>query len=325
MMINESVYERIQEKKKRLDSLRPLSSEAASRLRNNINIELTYNSNAIEGNTLTLQETKFAIEEGITVGGKPLAHYIEATNHYKALEFIEGTKEKIDDEFILKLHELILKGVSESAGRYRTLRVRIVGADLTPPEPGKLIGLMREFAGWVNTPGPDPIELAALAHHKLVKIHPFQDGNGRTARLLMNLILIRAGFPPTMLLFKDRKKYYSSLKTADYGEEAPFVNFIARNTEQSLNRYLEALERPTKANRHMLLSEAAAKYSGYSQEYLSLLSRKGLLGSTKISGKWMISREEMERYTPGGLRTKKKERKQKKPQPPGQRPALGDN
>jgi len=297
--------DRIRAKKRRLDALRPLPKEALDALRHQINIELTYNSNAIEGNTLTLQETRMAIEEGITSGGKPLKHYLEAANHEKALEFVEGVAKdcKINEELILQLHELVMQGVSEDAGRFRTRRVEITGATFRPPEPKDILPQMAEMMGLLKA-HLDAIDLAALIHYELVRIHPFSDGNGRTARLLMNLVLIRNGYPPTILLFDDRKKYYRVLRASDKGDEKPLINFIARSVEQSLNRYLHALEKPTERNKLIKLSEAA-QHCDYSQEYLSLLSRKGALGATKINGNWMVTREELDTYLKSASARKK--------------------
>ena len=301
MAISKFLMERILEKKKRLDSLRPLPKDALARLRHDFNIELTYNSNAIEGNTLTLQETRLAIEEGITSGEKPLTHYLEAVNHEKAIEFVEGlgSDRKINEELVLEIHELILKGTTDYAGRYRDTRVTVGGAGFLPPDPDSLLGEMKKIVEWVkkgvDDPDTEPLEFAAMAHYKLVRIHPFVDGNGRVSRLIMNLILIRNGFPPAMLLYTDRKKYYDVLRQADKGNFTPFLNFVARSVEQSLSRYLNAMEKPSAENKLMSLAEAI-QFCDYSQEYLSLLARKGRLGATKIGGDWMVSKEELKRY-----------------------------
>lgn len=297
MYLDSELYQRIVGKKKRLESLRPLPKDAVKRLRHQMSIELTYNSNAIEGNTLTLNETRLLLDEGITVGGKPLKHYLEATNHKTALKFVESITNKrreIDEIVILELHEILLKGVSEYAGRYRDRRVRITGAIFTPPSPDKIIKLMAGFSDWLKSTELNSIEKAALAHYKLVKIHPFFDGNGRTARLLMNLILIREGYPPTILRYVDRKKYYRVLKEADKDNPLPLVQFIARAAEQSLNLYLEALDPSTK--KELIPLKEAAKHCDYSQEYLSLLSRRGLLGATKINRTWHVSPEDLQAY-----------------------------
>lgn len=298
MLINEGTYARIKEKKSELDSLRPLSKEQVEKLHHQMNIEFTYNSNAIEGNTLTLQETKLTIEEGITVGGKPLKHYTEAINHERALEKIEAIakgKKKVTLEDVQEIHGMIMKSLSDYAGRYRNRRVIATGAGFTPPNPKEIIPLMVELEKWMNSPQENIIEFAALAHYRLVRIRPFFDGNGRTSRLLMNLILFRSGYPPTILKRVDRGKYYRVLREADRGDSVPLVNFVARAVEQSLNIYLNAFKKPTSKNEMISLAEAT-KYCDYSQEYLSLLSRRGLIGATKIRRNWFITREELEKY-----------------------------
>lgn len=305
MFIEKELLERIEEKKKRLDSLRPLPVEALKKLKERLNIELTYNSNAIEGNRLTLRETQLVIQEGITISGKPLKYHLEATNHEKALEWVEeiATKRrKIDEETILLIHEMIMKSISEEAGKFRLERVRITGATFTPPGPEKLLRLMRELTEWINSKkDTHPIEEAALTHYKLVYIHPFIDGNGRTARLLMNLMLMIKGYPITILLKVDRKKYYSSLDEANKGNYAPIVNFVARAVERSLSLYLEAVE-PIKTKEsaeeteYISLKEAT-KYCDYSQEYLSLLARRGKLEAIKIGRNWVTTRKAIKEYT----------------------------
>ena len=148
-MINKELLNRIEEKKKKLDNLRPLPKSALEKLKERLNIELTYNSNAIEGNRLTLRETQLVIQEGITISGKPLQHHLEAINHENALEWIEEIvtkRKKVDEELILLIHEMILKGISEEAGRYRSVRVRITGAKFTPPGPEKIIREIDELS-----------------------------------------------------------------------------------------------------------------------------------------------------------------------------------
>ncbi len=140
-----------------------------------------------------------------------------------------------------------------------------------------------------------PIELAAVFHHKLVSIHPFDDGNGRVSRLLMNLLLINSGYTLTVIKKVDRKKYYDTLQKADNGNLKPFVNFIARCVEQSLDIYLKAIEPSTKKNRLMNLAEAS-KLTPYSKEYLSLLARKGMISATKVGRNWHITQEALEQY-----------------------------
>ncbi len=317
-LIDEEILERIIEKKKRLDSIRPVSKPALQQLKERFVVEWTYNSNAIEGNTLTLNETRLVLERGLTVKGKSLREHFEAVNHKDAIIYLENilslrsarsrlfphggkiaqNKKPVTEELIKKLHAIITKCINDAeAGVYRNVRVRILGAAFTPPNPLKIPNLMSEFTGWLNTAKIQPVELAALAHHKLVYIHPFSDGNGRTSRLLMNLILMRAGFPPAVVLNSDRKKYYDRLKQADLGNAVPFVNFIGQSVERSLDLYLEVLE-PVKPeeNKELISLAEAAKSTPYSAEYLSLLARKGKLGAVKISRNWMISRDALRRY-----------------------------
>ncbi|MEA3342866.1 MAG: Fic family protein [archaeon] len=300
-LIDAHILERICEKKKRLDSIRPLSKAALQRLKERFCVEWTYNSNAIEGNTLTLNETRLVLERGLTAGGKTLREHFEAVNHMEAIGYVESmvkSKEQVSEDMIKKMHAIVMKGINDDeAGVYRTARVRILGAVFTPPDPVKIERLMPELVRWINTEKVHPVELSALAHYKLVHVHPFGDGNGRTSRLLMNVVLMRCGFPPAIVLNVERKKYYDRLKKADQGNVKLFVNFIARCAEQSLDLYLEALE-PVKEgeDKELVSLSEAARGTPYGQEYLSLLARRGKLGAVKISRNWMISKDDMRKY-----------------------------
>ncbi|MEA3254282.1 MAG: Fic family protein, partial [Candidatus Altiarchaeota archaeon] len=293
MIIDKTIYERVVRKKGELDALRPLPKNVLEKLRKQFAIELAYNSNAIEGNSLTLKETQLVIEEGITIKGKPLREHFEAINHQKAFEFLEGIvnkKTRITEDVIKDIHKIILSGIDDDyAGRYRNINVRILGATRkflqgknfvpqdkvqlyptvkSPPRFEKVPRKMKEYVDYVND-NPDKlnvIEMAALIHYRLVEIHPFTDGNGRTTRLLTNLFLLRHGYPVTMVLKVDRKKYYTRLKEADRGDINPFVDFIGRTVERSLNLYLDVFK---KGSEYISLTEAS-KGSPYSQEYLSL-------------------------------------------------------
>ncbi len=299
MLINKNIHERIVEKRRELDDLRPLPKNVLGKLKKQFAIELAYNSNAIEGNTLTLKETQLVIEEGITVKGKPLREHFEAINHQKAFELLEGIvnkKSKITEDVIKDMHKIILSGIDDDyAGRYRNINVRILGAIKSPPRFEKVPKKMKEYVDYVNT-NPDKlnvIELSALIHYGLVEIHPFTDGNGRTARLLMNLFLMRHGYPVTMVLKVDRKKYYSRLKEADKGDVSPFVDFTGRAVERSLNLYLDVFKT---GSRYMSLAEAS-KDSVYSQEYLSLLARRGRIDAIKLGRNWHVKKEAIEEYS----------------------------
>jgi len=298
-LVDEKIHERILAKKLQLNSDRPLSKEIVGQLRRNMEIEYTYNSNAIEGNTLTLRETQLVIREGVTISGKSLNEHLEAKNHPKAIEYVENLAESISlsEAEVLKVHEIIFSGILENAGNYRNGQVYIEGSEYMPPPAFEVPGLMRELLNWLekNPQELRPIEKAAVFHYRLVAIHPFDDGNGRAARLMMNLVLIRHGYPVTVIKNVDRRRYYDTLRKADSGDPKPFVNFIARCVEQSLDLCLNAVERSTEENKLLSLADAA-KLTPYSQEYLSLLARRGLVAATKMGKDWHVTPKALEDY-----------------------------
>lgn len=304
MIMDKNLYERITKKKKEIDSLRPLPKSALGRLRHQFAIELAYNSNAIEGNTLTLSETRLVIEEGITIKGKPLREHFEAINHQKAFDFLEGlvkSKTPITEHVIKGIHKIITSGIDDAyAGRYRDVNVRILGAVKSSPRFEKVPEMMKAFVEHISI-NPDKLnvlELSAVIHYKLVEIHPFTDGNGRCARLLMNMFLLQNGYPITLVLKVDRKKYYKCLKEADRGNLSHFIEFVGRNVERSLDLYLDTFK---KGSEYMNMADAS-KDSPYSQEYLSLLARKGRIEAVKLGRNWFVKKEALERY----IKTKKK-------------------
>ncbi len=205
--------------KQKLDSFRPLPPEIVNNLHEDLVLRWTYNSNAIEGNTLTLKETKVALE-GIAVGGKTLREHFEAINHREAIYYVEDLvkkEEPLTEWQIKSIHQLILKNIdTEHAGIYRESNVIISGADHTPPDALHVKSEMENFIKWYNTVASalHPVERAARVHADFVKIHPFTDGNGRTSRLLMNLELMKDGFPPAVLPVGKRLEYYEALDTA---------------------------------------------------------------------------------------------------------------
>ena len=307
-LIKSGIHQRVLEKKKRLDRYRPLSPSLVARLKEQMAIEYTYNSNAIEGNTLTLRETRLVIEEGITISGKSIAETLEAKNHPAAMAFIENlvaAKSEIDENAVLQIHKLIMSGVAEDAGRYRTARVRIAGANFMPPPSSEVKPRMNELLTWLKE-NPDeytPMELVAVFHHRFVQIHPFIEGNGRTARLLMNAILMKFGYPfIVIVLTQDRSRYLKTLMEADLGNASAFVNFVARCVERTIDMYLEAIEEP-----EILTLAEASKITPYSQEYLSLLARKGVLGAFKQGRNWVVTKTDLDRYlTSARRRTRSK-------------------
>jgi Fic family protein len=290
-----SILDRIDRKKKELDSRRPLPKGALIRLSEEFRLEHTYHSNAIEGNTLTLQETRLVLEQGITAGGKTLAEHLEATNNAQAFTRVEQLAQErraLDHVTVHEIHELVTRGILFDPGRYRTQNVRILGAKKRPPDFSKIPGLMDDcFQTIADMRGHRVIAVAYL-HHRLVEIHPFTDGNGRVARLLMNLHLMRCGYPPVVLKKEDRKRYFDCLRRADGGELAPFTNFIARALDGSLIIYLSVFGGEDEL---IPLSELTVG-SSYSQEYLSLRARQGVLNAVKIGRVWHSTSRALREY-----------------------------
>ncbi len=303
-MIPERLLARIDEKHKLIQSQRPLSQAIIVKLKEQFSLEMTYNSNAIEGNKLTLKETYLVVNDGLTVKGKSLQDHLEAKNHHEALHFlydlIEHEKRHTVSEHLLRsLQKLIVRDLDdEDAGNYRKGSVMITGSKHKPPEAFEVAHLMRDLFVWIkkNTKKLHSVELAALAHHKLVHIHPFTDGNGRTARLFMNLILMQNGYPLVVILKNDRQKYYRALEKADQGQSADMERFVAQAVERSMNLYLKAFNShvPQKA-KLMPLSLIAAK-SPFSEKYLNLLARNGKLEAHKEARNWVSSMDSLERY-----------------------------
>jgi len=247
-------FEDLTAKKSELDHFRQkgggLPAALVSNLEEWFRIELTYTSNAIEGNTLTRQETALVVEKGITVGGKSLKEHLEATNHAQALDRIHEMASRrsaiVTESDVLAIHGIILKSIDDAnAGCYRSVPVRISGSLLVMPNHVKVPILMEDFGKWLEQSAGDsttsPAALAAEAHYCLVTIHPFADGNGRTARLLMNLILIMHGYPPALIRKRDRLPYLKSLEKAQIGgEKTDYENIIIKAVDRSLDIYLKA-------------------------------------------------------------------------------------
>ncbi len=242
-------YNLLTKKKARLDGFRPLPPALARNLDEWFKVELTYTSNAIEGNTLTRRETAVVIEKGLTVGGKSLREHLEATNHAQAIDYIRsligGKPSRVTAKEILSIHEVILRGIDdEHAGRYRSVPVRISGSRVVLPNPRKVPELMDEFQKWLaGKTGLHPVALAGEAHYRLVSIHPFVDGNGRTARLLMNLLLLMHGYPPAIIRSRDRLAYIGALERAQTGgAKSDYEKIIFKAAECSLELYLKAAD-----------------------------------------------------------------------------------
>lgn len=240
-------FKGIDEKLTKLNSKRPLSNEVIKSLKSAINLEWTYNSNGIEGNTLTLKETKIVLE-GITIGGKSLREHLEVINHEKAIKYLEkliDEKNEITEFNIKLLHQLVLKGIDDdNAGRYRNHDVIITGAQHRPPQYIKVPGLMEKLImNYDEWDKYHPILRATLLHGEIVKIHPFVDGNGRTSRLIMNMELMRCGYLPVIIKKDNRLKYYEVLDkahtTSDYTD---FVKLVTKIEDEILDRYLSVVK-----------------------------------------------------------------------------------
>ena len=244
--LDDNYFDEVDSLKKELDSKRPIPKETLKSLRESVNLEWTYNSNGIEGNTLTLRETQVVLE-GITVGGKSIKEHLEAINHEKAILFLDDLvkdNDPINEWNIKSIHQLVLKDIdNENAGRYRKENVTIKGATHIPPDYLKVPELMEKLILTYNAWSEyHPIIQAALLHGELVKIHPFIDGNGRTSRLLMNLVLMNKGYNPVIIKKVSRLKYYEALDTAHTtGNYTDFVKLVTKLEVEILKKYLEIL------------------------------------------------------------------------------------
>jgi len=306
-------YENLTLKKTQLDKFRPLDVSLFKNLDEWFRVELTYTSNAIEGNTLTRAETALVVEKGLTVGGKSLVEHLEATNHASALDWVkQQVKRRVTDitvKDILKIHEVILKGIdNHNAGNFRSVPVRISGSAVVLPNPMKVANLMKQYENWLQTKQKiHPVEIAAEAHYRLVTIHPFTDGNGRTARLLMNMILMMYGYPPAIIRKQDRLKYINSLEKAQLvnGEgdsKNDYYKIISKAVDRSLDIYLRAVkgEDDNVENNNddkLLKIGELAKKVGETNSTIRHWTKAGLLEVSEItpSGYQMYSSEMIER------------------------------
>lgn len=309
VQIDARILERIDGKLIQLNKLRPLKGPQLKKLQNQLVVEMTYNSNAIEGNTLSLRETQLILEEGITVKGKSLKEHLEAKDQYEAIDFlysiINDKKVRLSEKLICELHRLVTRETDqENAGMYRTGNVRILGATHIPPSSFKVPREMKKLISWITTNQKKlhPIELASKAHHEFVSIHPFFDGNGRTARLLMNLLLMRKGYPMAIILKADRKKYYRVLDQGNRDNFDPFLLFISLAVERSLDMYLQTFDK--KEDGDYLSLSNLANVTPYSPKYLNLLARTGKIGAIKQGRNWLATLKSVEAYRRQRLRDK---------------------
>lgn len=246
----EDIADRIARLKAELDALRPIPVESLRRLRFWFDVELTYTSNAIEGNTLTAVETELVIEKGVTIAGKPLRDHLEALDHYEAIGLardLARSDQPVTEADIRALHAMVLRrSQPEVGGRYADQGrfVRTPEGDHAFPHPAQIPALMEAFANWLRD-AERSYSTAFEAHRPLVAVHPFNDGNGRTARLLMNLLLIRAGYPPLSIRPEDRARYIAALASDQAGEGADVFHLLLMERleatlEDYINRFSEA-------------------------------------------------------------------------------------
>ena len=239
-----AIFAKIDELKHKLNLRRPLTQGELKRLQEEFMIEFTYDSNAIEGNTLTLQETAMVLE-GITIDTKPLKDHLDVVGHKEAFGYVKrivAEKTSFSERVIQEIHSLVLMDRPEDRGRYRRIPVRIMGASHEPPQPYLVPIQMEQLIDEVKKEQLHPIEAAALFHLKFEGIHPFIDGNGRTGRLILNFMLMQNGYPPINVKFADRRNYYEGFETYyKNGDSAPMVKMIAQYIEEQLNLYLRIL------------------------------------------------------------------------------------
>jgi len=236
--------QKIKKLKKQIDAIRPLSKGELAELKKWYNVTYTYHSNAIEGNTLTLAETKIVVEDGLTVGGHPLREILEAKNHKEVIDQLMNVvqkKQDLTEELLFQLHKTLIKSIDdENAGIYRRIQVYITGEEKLPPPASKVPKLMTEFFQWYKKNKKlDPVDLAAKAHYRFVKIHPFVDGNGRIARILSNLILMSAGYPLVIIPIVRRADYINSLKSTS--SEKQFMDFFMETVLENMKDYIRMM------------------------------------------------------------------------------------
>jgi len=297
-LVKPALHTAVIQKWKLLDSMRPLPPDVLANLRSVFRTEFTYNSNAIEGNSLTLRETQLVIEEGQTIRGKSLREIYEARNHPEAIEYVESLaneQRRLTESDVLTLHQMVMKDVMEEkdVGRYRKGEVRIRGSKHGPPPAYEVPMLMEELLKVIND-NPDDyttVELAAIVLHRFVHIHPFYDGNGRVARLLTNLVLMRKHYLPIIIPKIDRAKYLRYLERADAGNYYPLVNFVAQYAIKHLDMAHIAVEQQA-GDRKLSLMEAA-KMSSVSPDYLRVLANRGLIVATKEGRNWVVSERDV--------------------------------
>lgn len=242
----QKILQKIQTLKTQIDHLRPLNAGELRELKKWYDLTYTFNSNAIEGNSLTLEETRLVLEDGLTIQGKPMREIFEAVNHKKSIDAIYDliqNKTELTEKIVLDIHKIILQNIDEeNAGIYRRIQVYISGEILLPPKSQEVPHLMQALFQWFEKASAEkenPLYLSAKWHYDFVKIHPFTDGNGRTARLIGNLILLKFGYPLQIIPVIRRAEYISSLKSTQKFED--FYQFFLDIQHENMKDYLRMI------------------------------------------------------------------------------------
>ncbi|MGC2235912.1 MAG: Fic family protein [Pyrinomonadaceae bacterium] len=321
--------EKAEQFKNELDSLRPLDAEAEARIMQKFRLDWNYHSNNLEGNSLTYGETKALILFGITAQGKPLKDHFEITGHNEAINWIlEIVKDKtvLTEAFIRQLHTLLLKESSYKeaqtpngkptrrkieVGKYKTQPNHVITVTgetfyfATPQEtPAKMQELIEWFRKEKENPEVNPIILAALFHYRFIRIHPFDDGNGRVARILMNFILMQFGYPPAIIKTEDKENYYVVLRLADADELEPFIEYITENLIRSLEIMIkgakgESIEEPDDLDKELALLERKVRSIGQKIEVTKnreLLVKISVESVAPLFVKFLESRKKFDRF-----------------------------
>lgn len=312
--LDDNLHRTIVDKKRRLDSKGKLTDKNLSNLEKAVEVEFVYNTNSMEGNTLSLGETRMVLK-GMTVSGKPLTEIQEIKNHPASIEFIKTLAfdrvVPITQGNILKLHCIVMEKVMQDAGKYRQNEVAIKGAQFIPTTWPEISNEMSELVKYVNEnpDGLSPIELATHVHFWFALIHPFRDGNGRIARLLTNFVLLRHHYPFIVFKKVDRSQYLRCLQKADDGYFKPFLLFVAGLVNQSLETYLQGLKGGDQGEgegKGLLPLSELARGTPYSSDYLRVLANRKLIDAVKQGRTWLTTRKTIDAYIaqhkPGSIR-----------------------
>ncbi len=291
------IARRLTQKKKSLDTYRPLPAFTVQKLHNDLRVMLTYHSNAIEGNTLSLAETQMVLEYGVTVDGHPLREFLEVTNHAEAFDALSSfVNNRITGKTVLALHQLVMDKFDDHAGELRSVQVYVRGAPFTPPPARDVPLYLEQWVHWLTSDDAlryEPVTRAAIAHHDFETIHPFTDGNGRVGRLLLNLMLMQTGYPPALVLREWRSRYSQALQAAHVGQHTPLIDLIGLAVEGALDLYLEAC---VESSQHLLPLQELARNYAVSVDYLGQLARKGKIEATKRGQYWYATKEAVQQY-----------------------------